>query len=137
MNQRFVFGVADPTSHRPANGLGLSTGDDLALLCEDWRDKHVALEVMTWIDLLELGGSRPREGTVLGIVIAATDAEAWKTHVNSMDALSNPPMLGEVLELRLMGGIQQAVADWELVRLSARLIDLNFPAGRLWLLQEA
>lgn len=137
MAQRLVFGVADPTIQRLTNSLGLSTADDLALLCEDWRDKHVALEVLPWIDLLELGGSRPREGTVLGIVIAATDAEAWKPRVNSMDTLSAPPMLGELLELRLMGGIQQAMTDWELVRLSARLLDLDLPAGRLWLLQEA
>lgn len=135
MAQRLVFGVADPMSHRRDGAT--STVEDLALFCKDWRDKHVALLVLPCADLLDLGGSRSHEGTVLGIVIAATSAEVGKPHVNAMDEVSDPPFLGELLELRLSGGLQQAVADWELVRLGARLLDLVLPAAQLWLLQEA
>jgi hypothetical protein len=134
MAQLLAYGVSDPMRHQHTDAIG--TTNALALLCEDWRDKYVPLEVLPWHDLMEPGGSRPREGTVLAIVIASTDAETLRRRVKTLDALSDPPTLDEVLELRLTGGIQQAMADWELVRLSARLLGLDLPAGRLWLLKE-
>lgn len=135
MAQRLIYGVADPFAYHNAGAT--TTGDDLAAFCEDWRRHHLALAWLPWADSMGLRGVPAREGGALGIVIAATDADAWQPRVNGLEHVSEPPAMGELMALRLTGGVQQAILDWELVRLSARLLDLDLPAGRLWLLEEA
>lgn len=134
MPQRLIYGVADPFAYHNAGAT--TTGDDLAAFCEDWRRHHLALAWLSWADCMDLRGVPAREGGALGIVIAATDSYAWQPRVNTLEEVSAPPLLGELISLRLTGGIQQAMLDWELVRLSARLLDLDLPPGRICLLEE-
>lgn len=134
MPQRLIYGVADPFASLHAGAT--TTGDDLAAFCEDWRRHHLALAWLPLADCIDLRGIPAREGGALGIVIAATDADARQPRVNQLEELSEPPSLGELMALRLTGGLQQAMLDWELIRLSAQLINLELPAGRLWLLAE-
>lgn len=130
MAQCLVFGIADP--FRSMIPGATTQAEALACFAEDWQSRHLQLQLLPWSDLI--GDGAAREGTVLGIIIAATNPVDFGPGVVAMDPISQPPAMEELLDLRLVGGIQQATVDWELVRLTARLLNLELPNGHLFVL---
>lgn len=141
-NQFLLFGVANP--HRAhADGAHPATRDaPLRRLCHHCRQSHLPL---AWLRAARLLLPAPPLETaapvaLLGIVIAARDPDRLPfghlVHPLFAPICAAPP-LDDVLDLRLIGGLPQALIDWEIVRLTAGTIPLALGPGQLWLAADS
>ncbi len=116
--QTIIFGVADPLWHIPDEGTRSLLYDQIEGLCAMCALHHINL---AWVNgSVALPPSEELGTDILGIVIQATDD-------TSLDA---------ILDLRQMRGLAQALVDWEVVRLAARMLRMELDNGRLFVILE-
>jgi hypothetical protein len=135
--QLLLFGVSMPLLATP-EGTELLANEHLRGLLQSCQHAHVPLMHVTATRFIQ---PRPPDDAssakgVLGVVVAALypDRLPCGRLINQLfNAISVEPSPEELLELRLIGGLQQALPDWQVVRLAAAAISLNLDEGRLWL----
>jgi hypothetical protein len=139
MNQQLLlFGVSMPLLATPEGTEQLVANDHLHGLVQTCQHAHVPLMHVTaprFILPLPPADAGSAKG-VLGVVVAALypDRLPCGRLINHFfNAISMEPSPEELLELRLIGGLQQAAQDWQVVRLAAAAISITFAEGRLWL----
>ncbi len=117
--QTILFGVADPLQHIPDEGTRSLFYDQIEGLCAMCVQHHINL---AWVSdgLVDMPPTEAVPTDILGIVIQTTDD-------TSLDA---------ILDLRQMRGLPQALADWQVVRLAARMLRLELGDGRLFVILE-
>lgn len=119
-------------------GTELLANEHLRGLLHSCQHAHVPLIHVTaprFIQPLPPDDASSAKG-VLGVVVAALypDRLPRGRLINQLfKPISMEPSPEELLELRLIGGLQQAVQDWQVVRLAAAAISLSLDEGRLWL----
>jgi hypothetical protein len=136
--QLLLFGVSMPLLATSEGTEQLLANEHLGGLMESCQHAHVPLIHVTAPRLIrplppdDVGSAKG----VLGVVIAALypDKLPCGRLINQLfNPISTDPSPEELLELRLIGGLQQAMQDWQVVRLAAAGISLSLDEGRLWL----
>ena len=122
--QTILFGVADPLQHIPDEGTRSLFYDQIEGLCAMCAQHHINL---AWVSG-GLVGMPPTEAVptdILGIVIQTTEQR-----------VEDDTTLDAILDLRQMRGLPQALVDWQVVRLAARMLRLELGDGRLFVILE-
>ncbi len=107
--QTIIFGVADPLWHIPDEGTRSLLYDQIEGLCAMCALHHINL---AWVN----------------------DGHAVELPPHD-EVVPEPDILGIVI-LRQMRGLAQALVDWEVVRLAARMLRMELDNGRLFVILE-
>ncbi|MBX0330092.1 hypothetical protein K2Z83_20705 [Oscillochloris sp. ZM17-4] len=120
--QTIFFGVIDPLGEADAGVRG-PRYEEIDGLCETFRQVHVGLE---WryeaLVAVPLAPSEPKDIIGIKIAFALADISAG--------------VITDLIDLRQLRGLTQALVDWQVVRLAAASLGIELGDGRLFIVQE-